>query len=158
MDAAETVNAGAEKANAAAETLKPTVDQFATAANAAFKDGVEKALSAITEANTHSKKNLEAVAASVSAAARGAETLGAQAVAYSKTAFETQVNAAKALAAAKTPHELFELQSAFAKSAFESYVGELGRFSEAFAATVKDSLKPINARVTDVMGVLQATR
>ena len=158
MDAAETVNAGAEKAKAAAETLKPTVDQFATAANVAFKDGVEKTLAAFAEANTHSKKNLEAVAASVSAAARGAETLGAQAVAYSKTAFETQVNAAKALAAAKTPQELFELQSAFAKSAFETYVGELGRFSEAFAASVKDSLKPINARVTDVMGVLQATR
>ncbi|HSV04221.1 MAG TPA: TIGR01841 family phasin [Phenylobacterium sp.] len=146
MDASETANAGAEK---------PAVDQFTSAA---FKDGVEKTLSAMAEANTQSKKNLEAVAASVSAAARGAETLGAQAVAYSKTAFETQVNAAKAIAAAKTPQEFFELQSAFAKSAFESYVGELGRFSETLAASAKASFKPINQRVTEVVGALQATR
>src|SRR5438045_3838222 len=72
--------------DAAAETLKPqaeaakaTADQFATAANTAFKDGVEKTLAALTEVNTDSKKNLEAAVAAVSAAAKGAETLGAQA-------------------------------------------------------------------------------
>jgi len=151
--------------SAAAETLKPevdaakaTVDQFATAANTAFKDGVEKSLAALAEANTHSKKNVEAVVASVAAAAKGAETLGAQAVAYSKSAFETQVGAVKALAAAKTPQELFELQTAFAKGAFETYVSELGKMSETFQASVKASFQPINERVSDAVGKLQATR
>src|SRR3954471_8344805 len=94
---------------AAAETVKNTVEQMSTASNQAFKDGVEKSLAALAEANTHSKKNVEAVVASVAAAAKGAEAIGAQAVAYSKQAFETQVGAAKTLAAAKTPQELFEL-------------------------------------------------
>ena len=151
--------------DAAAETLKPeadaakaTVDQFTTAANTAFKDGVEKSLAALSEANTHSKKNLEAVVASVSAAAKGAETLGAQAVAYSKSAFETQVSAAKALAGAKTPQELFELQTTFAKSAFETYVSELGKFTEAFQASVKASVQPLNERVTETLSRFQAAR
>jgi phasin family protein len=151
--------------DAAAETLKPDVDaakataeQFTTAANVAFKDGVEKTLAAVAEANTHSKKNLEAVVAAVSAAARGAETLGAEAVAYSKAAFETQVNNAKALAAAKTPQELFELQTAFAKGAFEAYVSEVGKISELWTASFKESVAPINARVSDVVGKFQAAR
>jgi phasin family protein len=151
--------------DAAAETLKPqvdaakaTVDQFSTAANTAFKDGVEKSLAALTEANTHSKKNLEAVVAAVTAASKGAEAIGAQAVAYSKSAFETQVTAAKALAGAKTPQELFELQTAFAKGAFETYVSELGKMTETFQASFKASFLPINERVSDTVGKLQATR
>ena len=80
---------------AAAETLKNTVEQFSTASNQAFKDGVEKSLAALAEANTHSKKNLEAVVASVTAATKGAEALGAQAMAFSKAGFESQVAAAK---------------------------------------------------------------
>jgi phasin family protein len=151
--------------DAAAETLKPevdaakaTVDQFTTAANTAFKDGVEKSLAALGEANTHSKKNLEAVVASVTAATKGAEAIGAQAVAYSKSAFETQTAAAKALAGAKTPQELFELQTAFAKTAFETYVSELSKMTETFQASFKASFQPINERVSDTVGKLQATR
>ena len=48
----------------AAEAAKSTVEQITAASNTAFKDGVEKTLSAINEANTHSKKNLEALVAS----------------------------------------------------------------------------------------------
>lgn len=148
----------AAEALKATDAAKATVEQMTNAANNAFKDGVEKGLAALAEANTLSKKNLEAVVASVSAAAKGAETLSAQAVAFSKTAFETQVNAAKALAGAKTPQELFELQTAFAKGAFETYVGELGKMTETFTASFKESFKPLNERVSDVVGRLQATR
>lgn len=165
MDAAETLKPAAEKLKAAAESFKPeveaakaTAEQFTAAANAAFKDGVDKTLAAMTEANTHSKKNLEAVVASVSAAAKAAEVLGAEAVAYSKSAFENQVNAVKALATAKTPQEIFELQTSFAKGAFETYVSEMGKVSEIFAASFKESFKPLNDRVTDVVGRFQVAR
>ena len=149
--------------DAAAETLKPqaakaTVDQFTVAANTAFKDGVEKSLAALGEANGYSKKNLEAMVASATAAARGAEAVSAHAVAYSKSAFETQVNAVKALAAAKTPQEALELQTTFAKSAFETYVAEATKFGELLTTALTDSFKPLNERVTETVGKLQATR
>src|ERR1700730_6791262 len=85
-----------------ADTLKSTVEQFTTAGNQAFKDSIEKSLSALGEANAHSKKNLEAVVASVTAATKGAEALGAQAMAYSKKALEDHVAAAKNLTTAKS--------------------------------------------------------
>src|SRR5881394_1719608 len=106
-----------EQSMAAAETAKTTVEQFTAASNVAFKEGVEKTLAALNEANAHSKKNLEAVVASATAATKGAEALGAQAMSFSKTVFDAQVSAAKTLAGAKSVQEVVELQTTFAKSA-----------------------------------------
>lgn len=140
------------------ENVKTTVEQVTAASTVAFKDGVEKTLAALNEANTVSKKNLEAVVASVTAATKGAEALGAQAMAYSKTAFDTNVSAAKALAGAKSVQEVIELQTAFAKSALETYMAEVAKMSETVQASVKDSVKPLNERVTAVVERLQAAR
>jgi phasin family protein len=144
--------------NNGAETVHAAVDQFATAGNQAFKDGVEKSLTALNEVNAQGKRNMEAVTASVTAAAKGAETLGAQAVAYSKKAFEDQVAQAKALAGAKSLQEVVELQTAFAKSYLEAYIAEMNRASEVVSATVKDSWRPLNERVTAAVEQFQAAR
>ena len=143
---------------AAADTAKNTVDKMTAASNVAFKDGVEKTLAALNDANATSKKNLEAVVASVTAATKGAEALGAQAMAYSKTAFETQTAAAKSLSGAKSVQEVVELQTAFAKGAMEAYMAEMGRMSEIVSASVKDSMKPLNERMTAMVERLQAAR
>ena len=141
-----------------AATAKATVEQFATAGNQAFKDGVEKSLAALNDVNAYSKQNLEAVVASVTAAAKGAEALGAQAMAYSKKAMEEQVAAAKSLAGAKSVQEVVELQTAFAKTSLEAYMAEMTKMGETVAASVKDSMKPLNERVTATVENLQAAR
>lgn len=141
-----------------AETLKSSVEQFATAGNQAFKDSVEKSLAALNDMNAHSKKNLEAVVASVTAAAKGAEALGAQAMAYSKQSVEDHVAAAKALAGAKSVQEAVELQTAWAKSALETYMAQVGKMGETVAASVKDSMKPLNERVTAMVEKVQAAK
>ena len=143
---------------AAAEAVKSTVEQFTSASNVAFKDGVEKTLAAFNEANTHSKKNLEAVVASVTAAAKGAEVVGAQAMAFSKKTFDDQVAAARSLAGAKSVQEVVELQTTFARSFLENYMAEFGKLTETVSSSVKDSMKPLNERVTDVVERIQATR
>jgi phasin family protein len=143
---------------AAADTVKSTVEQFTTAGNQAFKDAVEKSLAGLNEANAHSKKNLEAVIASVTAATKGAEALGAQAMAYSKANLEKQVAAAKSLSGAKSVQEVVELQTSFAKSALEAYMAEVGKMSEIVSGSVKDSMKPLNERVTAAVERLQAAR
>ena len=143
---------------AAADTVKTTVEQFTTAGNQAFKDAVEKSLAGLNEANAYSKKNLEAVIASVTAAAKGAETIGAQAMALSKKTFDDQVTAARSLASAKSVQEVVELQSTYAKSFVESYMAEFGKLTETFSASVKDSMKPLNERVTDLVERFQAAR
>lgn len=141
-----------------AETMKNTVEQFATAGNQAFKDNVEKSLSALNEVNTYSKKNLEAVVASVTAATKGAEVLGAHAMAYSKKSIEDQVAAAKTLAGAKSVQEAVELQTAWVKSSMEAYMAELTKWGEIVSGSVKDSVKPLNERVTATVEKLQAAK
>ena len=143
---------------AAADTAKKTVDQFTAASSVAFKDGVEKSLAAMNDMNAHSKKNLEAIVASATASAKGAEAMGAQAMAFSKTMFDAQVSAAKSLSGAKSLQEVVELQNAFAKSALETYMSEFGKMSETFSASMKESMKPIHERVTATVEKFQAVR
>ena len=143
---------------AAAQAAKTATEQFTLAGNQAFKDAIEKSLAALAETNTYSKKNLEAMVASVTAAAKGAETVGAQAMAYSKKQMEEQVAAAQKLAQAKSVQEAVELQTAFAKSAMETYMAEMTKMSEAFTASLKDSMKPLNERVTATVERFQSAR
>lgn len=138
------------------ETLKSTVEQYTAAGNQAFKDNVEKSLAALNDMNSQSKKNLEAMVASATAATKGAEELGAQTMAYSKQAFDDQVAAAKSLAGAKSVQEAVELQTAWAKSAMESYLAQFGKVSETVAASFKETAKPINERVAAVVERSQA--
>lgn len=141
-----------------ADAVKETVEQFATAGNQAFKDGVERSLGALNEVSAQGKRNMEAVTASVTAAAKGYETLGAQVFAFSKKSFEDQVAQAKALTTARSLQEVVELQSAFAKSALEAYIGELNRASETVSSAVKDTFRPINERASAVVEQFQAAR
>ena len=143
---------------AAAETVKNTVEQFTTAGNVAFKDAVEKSLAQLNEFNTHSKKNLEAVIASVTASTKGVEALSAEAMAYSKKAVEDHVAAAKSLSGAKSVQEVIELQTAFAKTAMEAYLAEVTKATDTLSASVKDSFKPINERVSAAVEQFQAAR
>src|SRR5580704_9074982 len=139
-----------------ADTIQSTVDQFTTAGNQAFKDTIEKSLSALGEANAQSKKNMEAVVASVTAATKGAEALGAQAMAYSKKAMEDQVAAAKSLTGAKSVQEVVELQTAYAKSAMEAYIAQMTKASDTVAASVKECFLPFNERMTAFVERFQA--
>lgn len=139
------------------DTVKSTFESMTGAGNKAFRDSVEKSLSALSEMNTHSKKNLEAVVASMTAATKGAEALGARALAYSKKSMEDHVTVAKSLAGAKSVQEAIELQTNFAKSAFEAYVAEVTKMSETMAASMKETVAPLNERMTALVERVQST-
>ena len=148
----------AKATKAATDKMKASAEQYTTAGAQAFKDNVEKSLAGLNELNAHSKKNLEAWVAAATAATKGAEALGAQAMVFSKTAVERQVEAAKALTSARSVQEAVELQTAFAKSALETYIAELNRATETVSATVKDSFRPLNERATAMVEAFQSVR
>lgn len=141
-----------------AETMKKTVEQFTSAGSTAFKEQVEKSLSTLNDVNAQSKHNLEAVVASVTAATKGAEALGAQVIAFSKESMESQVAAAKSLTSAKSVQEAVELQTAYAKSAMETMMAQMTKMSEMAASSVKDSMTPLNSRMTAMVEKMQAAR
>ena len=142
----------------AAETLKTSTEKYTAAGTQAFKDAVEKSLTALNDMNTQSKSNLEAVVASVTAATKGAETLGAHALAFSKKSMEDQVAASKALTSARSVQEVVELQTSWAKASMEAYMAQMNKASEIVAASVKETMTPINARVTAAVEKFQAAR
>ena len=56
---------------------------------------------------------------SATVAGKGIETLNSEIYSYSKDAIEDSIAASKAILGSKSVHEAFELQTDFAKSAFE---------------------------------------
>lgn len=141
-----------------AQTLKSTAEQYAAAGGQALKDAVDKSLTAINDINAQSKSTFEALVASATAAGKGAEALGVQAVEYSKKSLDDHVAATRSMSAAKSIQEAFELQSAWAKSTLESYLAELNRASETLTASMKETLTPLNARLTAAIETFQAAR
>ena len=154
-DSAETVKKTVETATA---QVKASAEKAQAAGAQAFREAADKSVAGLTELNAEGKKNLEAVVASATAAQKGVEALSAQTVAYGKKSWEDGVAAAQSLAAARSVQELVELQTSWAKSAAETYLSEITKMTDVFTASVKDSFKPINERVTASVEKFQAAR
>ena len=135
-DSAETVKKTVETATAqvktSAEKAQAQAEKIQAAGAQAFREAADKSVAGLTELNVEGKKNLEAVVASAAAA--------------------------QSLAAARSVQEALELQTAYAKSAAETYLAEVTRMTDLFTASVKDSVKPINERVSASVEKFQAAR
>ncbi|CAN5268747.1 TIGR01841 family phasin [soil metagenome] len=153
-----TVETAAKTVKAQGEQFKAQSEKVQAAGAQAFKDGLEKSTAALGELGAQSKQNLEALTASATAAQKGAEALSAQALSYGKTSWETGVAAAQTISKARSVQELIELQTAYTKSAMEVYMAEMTKMTETLTASVKDSFKPINERVTASVEKFQAAR
>ena len=138
--------------------MRDTMDKASAMTDHAFKDGMEKSMTALNELNAQSKRNLEAVVESVTAATKGAETLSQHAMAYTKKAVEGQVEQAKALSGARSVQEVVELQTTYAKSAMEAYVAEMNKVAEMMSSLVKESFRPLNERATALAETTQSAR
>ena len=161
-DTAETVKKTADQATAAATSAaakaKAQAETFQAAGANAFREGIDKSVASMGELNAHGKKNLDALVESAAVAQKGAEALSQQAMGFAKASWEDGVAASKDLSGARSVQEFFELQTAWAKKSMERYVAELTKTNEIVTATVKDSIKPINERVTASVETFQAAR
>ena len=153
--AAANVKASTDKAQA---TFKANAEQAQAASAKVFREAADKSAAGLAELNVQGKQNLEAIVASAAAAQKGAEALSAQSVAFSKKSWEDGVAAAQSMAQARSVQELLELQTNWAKSATETYLAEVTRMTDVITASVKDSFKPINERVTASVEKFQAAR
>ena len=124
----------------------------------ALKSSFEKAVKNYDHLMGYGKDTVEAYMKAANVAGKGAETLHNEIYAYSKQSIEDSIAAAKALMASKSVHEAFELQTDFAKTAFDGYVGQLTKISELMTATAKDTMAPIQGRVQAWVEVVQNAR
>jgi phasin family protein len=153
--ATASVKATAEKAQA---TFQANAEQAQAVGAKALKDVADKSAAGLTELNAQGKQNLEAIVASAAAAQKGVETLSAQSAAFTRKSWEDGVAAAQSMSQARSIQELLELQTTWAKSATEAYLAEVTKATDVLTASVKNSFKPINERVTASVEKFQAAR
>ncbi len=135
FDAVATPAAAAQKAQAMMGGL-----------NDRAKAAMEKGTKMGEEMTELTKGNVEAVVASGKIAAKGAESLVQEIVEFNKKNFEATTAMFKSLAAVKSPTELFQVQSEFAKSSFDSMVAETSKMSEALVKLAGEIVQPISNR------------
>ena len=146
------------KAKTAGDKAAATAEFAIANGTEAFKAGFDKAIKNYDAVLGYGKDTAEAVMKSATAAGKGIETINNELYAYSKQSLEDSITATKAIMGSKSLHEAFEYQSDFAKSAFESYIGEMTKFGELFTATTKDSFAPLQGRVEAWLDVVQTAK
>lgn len=74
---------------------------------------------------------------------KGWQAIAAEMTDYSKRAFEDSTATFEKLAAAKSLEQAFEIQSSFAKRAYEDYIQQLTKIGGMYTALAKDAYKPV---------------
>ena len=124
------------------------VEDFTAEAKKTMEEGVEKMSKGFEEASQFGQENVEAMVATSKALAKAAEEMNAEIVAFSKKSYEDGMAAAKEMTAVKSVSEFFEMQTSFAKTAFEGYVAQATKLNEMYSAAAKTAFEPMNARFT----------
>lgn len=145
------------KANTAADFDTATAETNFNAGADAIKAGFDKAIAGYDHVVSYNKDTAEALLKSASVAGKGAETLNSEIYAYAKQSLEESLAAGRAFLTAKSVHEAIEIQTGFAKSAFENYVTELTRVNKLITATAKDSFAPLESRAQAWVDLVQTS-
>lgn len=137
-----------------AETIESAVKNGAES----FRTNFEKVAKNYDHFLTYGRDTVEAYVKAANAAGKGVETLQSEFYSFSKQSVEESIAATKAILGTKSIHEAFELQSDFAKSAFDAYVGQMTKMSEIFVSTAKDTFEPLQGRVQAWVDVVESSR
>ena len=148
------------KAKVAGEKIKGTEDIETAMKNGseALKTGFEKAAKNYDQFLSYGHETVEAYMKAANAAGKGVETLHTEMYSFSKQSVEESITATKALMGTKSVHEAFELQTDFAKSAFDAYVSQMTKVSEIMMSSAKETFQPLQGRVQAWVDVVESSR
>ena len=110
------------------------------------RGAVEKSTKLVEELTELAKGNVEAIVASSKLAAKGAEILGQQGADYGRRSFEEASAALKSFAEVKSATDFFRLQNDYVRSAFDGWVAESSKASEAVLKLAGEVAEPITSR------------
>ncbi|MBB2685764.1 phasin family protein [Rhizobium sophoriradicis] len=99
------------------------------------------------DANRKSKEAVDTALRTYSETARGFQAIAAEAADYSKKSFQDAVTHFETLAGAKSFEAVFELQTSYIKSSYESFVSEATKLGEMYADLAKSAYKPYEAPI-----------
>ena len=79
---------------------------------------------------------------------KGFQAIAAEVTDYSKKAFEDSTRAFEQLVGAKSIEQAIEIQSQYAKKAYDTYMSEVSKLGEMYAGLAKDAYKPVEAALS----------
>lgn len=94
------------------------------------------------------KDQYEAATAATASLTKGLQKIAAETTDFSKASYEKGTAALEKLMAAKTPDAAFQIQSDFAKAAYESFVAQATKIGELYTNVAKESFKPVEVAIT----------
>ena len=95
-----------------------------------------------------SKEGFDAAVRSLGEVNKGFQALAAEVTGYSKNAFEDGIRAWEQLLAAKTVDQAIEIQSQYAKKAYDTYMTEMSKLSQMCVGLARNASKPVEQAVT----------
>jgi phasin family protein len=122
------------------------------------REGFERAAAGFDNLATFNRYNIEAFIRSANVAAKGFEQINTEILTFSRQTLEDSVAAAKAVMTSKSLQEAVELQSDFAKTAFDDYVGQVSKMADIFSSVTRDAFEPVNDRVKAIVELVQTPR
>ncbi len=100
-----------------------------------------------------SKDQMEAATVSASALSKGFQQIATETGDFSKKSFEASTGLFEKLAGVKTLDKVIEVQTDFAKSAYESFVAQATKMGELYTAIAKEAFKPMESAFAKVQAV-----
>ncbi|MFD1701523.1 phasin family protein [Methylopila henanensis] len=102
------------------------------------------------DAQKFSKENVDLALKSFGAVSKGFQAIAVEVADYSKKSFEDGAAHVEKLLGVKSLDKAVEVQSAFAKSAYEAYIAKVTKLGELYADIAKESYKPVETAFAKV--------
>jgi hypothetical protein len=95
-----------------------------------------------------SKDGLDASVRSLGEVGKGFQAIAATIVDYSKKNFEDSTHAFEQLVGAKSFEQALEIQSQYAKRAFDAYVAQASKIGQMYADLARNAYQPVEQAAT----------
>ena len=98
----------------------------------------------------YSKDHMDSTMKAWGHVSKGVQTIAAETADYSKKSFEEGSAALEKLLGAKSLEKAIEIQTAYAKTAYEGFVAQATKMGELYADLAKETYKPFESFVSKV--------
>lgn len=96
------------------------------------------------------KEGVDASVQSMTVASKGAQAIAVEMADYARKSFEQSTSAFEKLLGARTFDRAIEVQTEFAKTAYEGFVAQATKMGEIYASVAKDTYKPLEGYLSKV--------
>ncbi len=95
-----------------------------------------------------SKESFDAAIRSFGAANKGFQAIASEVTDYSKKSFDDVIHAWEQLLGVKSVDRALEIQSQYAKKAYDSYIAEMSKLGEMYVSLARNAYKPVEQATT----------